>query len=69
MIEFMVDEVVVQFQDGPTLYAKDATLKANPPVIGLTGTRKGIIFIDNMSLYQAVGISDQWSRNKQRLDY
>ena len=66
------DEFVVQFADGPTLYAKHESLAI--PVaddtdgLGIAGTRKGSVEIDNVSLWSIEsGHSSDWKATRTRL--
>ena len=67
MIEYLKDEVLIQFQDGPTLHAKDSTLIVDPPVIGITGTKKGNIYIDNFNLYHADTQLKSWPATLKKI--
>ena len=55
MLEIKNDEFLIRFQDGPTLYGKDPGVGAEFANynIGVTATDKGIIYIDNMTIWYA----------------
>jgi hypothetical protein len=65
MAERNADEFVVQFEGGPTLYAKHKSL-AMPVAddkdgLGIAGTRKGVVEIDNVQLWSVKkSVATEW---------
>ncbi len=72
MAERNADEFVVQFEGGPTLYAKHTSV-AMPVAddadgLGIAGTRKGVVEIDNVQLWNVEeNISPKWASIRERL--
>ncbi len=69
MIEIKGDEFLVRFQDGPTLYGKHKGVGvefANYN-IGITGTDKGTVYIDNMTIWKAGSLKKDWPKTRQTL--
>lgn len=70
MIEVKGDEFLVRFQDGPTIYGRDPSIAADCPTkydIRFTATDKGVITIDNMTIWNAGETTDGWPAAREAL--
>lgn len=69
MLEIKGNEFLVRFQDGPTLYGNHPGVGetfANYNV-GITGTNKGTVYIDNMTIWHAAAIRVDWAETKKHI--
>lgn len=69
MVEIVGDEFLVRFQDGPTIYGMDSGVGAEFANynIGITGTNKGTVYIDNMTIWHAAGVMPSWETTRKSL--
>jgi hypothetical protein len=70
--ELKGDEIVVQFEGGPTLYAKHACLTASAPSgadgIGIAGPKDGTAEIDNVTLWSIKPEAQPaWAKKRETL--
>jgi hypothetical protein len=72
LAEMKGENFVIQFADGPTLYAKHKSF-AKPPAsggngLGLAGPRKGMVEIDNVSIWKAGAMMQpNWAKTRADL--
>ncbi len=69
MVEIKDNDFLIGFQDGPTLHGNHKAVGeefANYD-IGITGTNKGTIYIDNMTIWHAGDYLDSWSESSRKL--
>lgn len=68
LAELKGDEFVIQFQDGPTLYAKHPILPKPAPSggsgFGLAGPRGGITELDQIKIWKAGEILPTWEKRR-----
>lgn len=69
MLEIKDNEFLVRFQDGPTLYGNHVGVGAEFANynIGITATNKGIMHIDNMTIWHAGEVQETWPTKKQAI--
>ena len=69
MLEIKDNELLVRFQDGPTLYGNHVGVGAEFANynIGITATNKGIMHIDNMTIWHAGEVQETWPTKKQAI--
>lgn len=69
MLEINGDDFLVRFQDGPTIYGRHKGVGAEFENynIGITGTNKGKVTIDDMSIWHAGAIKPSWKTVKRKL--
>lgn len=67
------DEIVIQIADGPTLYAKHASIAEAPASggdgLGIAGPRDGVAEIDNLMIYSVKknAVQPEWETTKKKL--
>ncbi len=71
LAELKGDEFVIQFQGGPTLYAKHSVLSRPAPSggagFGLAGPRGGLAEIDNVKIWKAGEVQSTWEKRRADL--
>ena len=70
MIEVKGDEFLVRFQDGPTIYGRDPAIAADCPTkydIRFTATDKGVIQVDNLTIWHAGETANGWPTAREAL--
>jgi hypothetical protein len=71
LAELKGDEFVIQFQDGPTLYARHPCFTQPAPSggigLGLAGPRGGFAELDDVTLWTVKGEQKRWPRTRAAL--
>ncbi len=69
MVEIKGNEFLVRFQDGPSLYGNHPGIGAEFENynIGITATDKGTMYIDNMTIWHAGAIQEDWEATRSKL--
>lgn len=71
LAELKGDEFVIQFTDGPTLYAKHPCIAQPAPSggagLGLAGPVKGLAELDNVTLWTVKGEQPGWAKTRKAM--
>ncbi len=69
MLEIKGNEFLVRFQNGPTLYGNHPGVGAEFENynVGITATDKGIMYIDNLTIWHASDVQQSWEAAKAKI--